>query len=224
MRVIGNPHLNNEKMKFQINEKTRLFKHPLLLNEAYLLSILTKNSEVIDIGSSLRDKAEKVKSIAFRLDTLDINKYADYPNIQMDLCEKVDLPDDLKYDVVFCFSILEHCYDPFTASENLFRMLKRDSRIIGSVPFLFPFHCPENLEYQDYFRFTKHSFAALFPLARQINLYPMRGRVGAGLNIISQRYKDVCERRLQKITTQLNLVDQMRKPEQTSGFHFEIYN
>jgi hypothetical protein len=37
MRVIGNPHLNNEKMKFQINEKTRLFKHPLLLDEAYLI-------------------------------------------------------------------------------------------------------------------------------------------------------------------------------------------
>lgn len=224
MRIIGNPHLNNEKMKFQINKKTHMFEHPLQFNEELLLSMLTNYSEVLDIGSSLRNKSGMVKNVALRLDTLDINNYSNYPDIQMDLCEKVNLPDDLKYDIIFCFSILEHCYDPFVASENLFRMLKRDSRIIGSVPFLFPFHCPENLQYQDYFRFTKHSFAALFPQARQINLYPMRGRVGAGLNIISQRYKDVCERKLRKFTTKLNLIDQIRKPEQTSGFHFEIYN
>jgi hypothetical protein len=52
----------------------------------------------------------------------------------------------------------------------------------------------------------------------------MRGRVGAGLNIISQKYKDILEARFPKIADWINSLDLRRKPEQTSGFHFEIYN
>ena len=224
MKVIGNPRTNNEYMKNTIQDKITLSKNQLIVDERYLSSVLSNKSEVLDIGKSLRDKTDFVQNQTLRLDTLDINEYDGYPDIQMDLCEAVKLPTSLKYDVIFCFSILEHCYNPFIASQNLYSMLKKNSRLIGSVPFLYPHHCPVDLEYQDYFRFTKHSFAALFPQANRINLYPMRGRVGAGLNIVSQRYKDIFERKLQRIATITNSIDQKRRPEQTSGFHFEIFN
>jgi len=224
MEVIGTPHSNNNNMKENINNKIVLSKSPLIVDEDYFSSLLSSHFEVLDIGQSLRDEIHFVRTKTKRLDTLDINAYESYPEIQMDLCEKIKLPDTLKYDLIFCFSILEHCYNPFIACRNLFSMLKGNSRIVGSVPFLFPHHCPDDLEYQDYFRFTKHSFVALFPKATKIYLYPMRGRVGAGLNIVSQRYKDIFERKLKRTTSLINSIDQKRRPDQTSGFHFEIFN
>ena len=119
---------------------------------------------------------------------------------------------------------MEHCYQPFVAAENLFRMLKPNSKIVGSVPFLFPHHCPDDLIYQDYFRFTKFSLVTLFPKAYKIRVFPHRGRVGAGLNIISQRYKDFAELNFRGLTRFLNKLDQLRKPEQSSGFTFEVFN
>lgn len=120
MKVIGNPRVNNESMKNNIQSKLVLSKNQCLVDERYLSSLLSNKSEVLDIGKSLRDKTDFVRNQTLRLDTLDINEYKGYPDIQMDLCEVVSLPASLKYDVIYCFSILEHCYNPFIASQNLF--------------------------------------------------------------------------------------------------------
>ncbi len=224
MRIVGNPQLNNENVRRLIQNNVHVSEETLRVDKEYLSEILNRDKVVLDIGSSLRSNSEFVSGSVKKLDTLDINEFENYPDIQMDLCEKMLLPPDLKYDVIFCFSILEHCYDPFTASQNLFGMLKKNSLIVGSAPFLFPYHCPTDLEYQDFFRFTKHSYAVLFPNATRIELTPMRGRVGAGLNIISQKYKDIIEAKFPKVVAWINSLDLKRKPEQTSGFHFEIYN
>ncbi len=194
------------------------------INDAYLRSIVDDQTDVLDIGSSLRENLNMVKSLARSFKTLDINIFEDYPDVQMDLCEVLQIPEDLKFDVIFCFSILEHCYNPFIAAQNLLGMLKPNSRIIGSAPFLFPHHYPSDLSYQDYFRFTSHSFASLFPSATRVLIYPHRGRVGAGFNIISQRYKDFLERNVVLLTDRINSIDRSRRPNQTSGFHFEIFN
>ncbi len=224
MRVLGTPERNNQT---QINRiKTILdFRGELqLIDEEYISQILTSNMRVLDIGQSLRDLSQLVSSRVKSLETLDINVSYGYPDIQMDLCEKVKIPTDLRFDVIFAFSLLEHCYNPFVASENLFGMLKPDSRIVGSAPFLFPHHCPEDLSYQDYFRFTKDSFSSLFPDAKRIIIFPQRGRVGSGLNILSQRYKYVFERKIPSVARMVNRIGLKQRPEQSSGFHFEVFN
>jgi hypothetical protein len=193
MIVIGNPQASNDRLVSRIRTVLDFSPLPKELDENYFRSILHPEMRVLDVGQSLREHFTLVSSLVNGVDTLDINVFHDYPDIQMDLCERNSIPLHLKYDVIFCFSLLEHCYSPSIAAENLYQMLKPDSRIVGSVPFLFPHHCPENLIYQDYFRFTKFSFVALFPKAKQIRVSPQRGRVGAGLNIISQRYKDIFE-------------------------------
>ena len=100
MKVIGNPRVNNESMKNNIQSKLVLSKNQCLVDERYLSSLLSNKSEVLDIGKSLRDKTDFVRNQTLRLDTLDINEYNGYPDIQMDLCEVVSLPASLKYDVI----------------------------------------------------------------------------------------------------------------------------
>ena len=224
MIVIGDPQASNDRLVSRIRNVLDFSPLPKELDENYFRSILYPDMRVLDVGHSLREYSTLVSSLVNGVDTLDINIFNDYPDIQMDLCERSIIPHDLKYDVIFCFSLLEHCYSPSIAAENLYQMLKPDSRIVGSVPFLFPHHCPEDLSYQDYFRFTKFSFVALFPQATRIRVSPHRGRVGAGLNIISQKYKDIFERRMAFFSSVLNAIGQRKRPEHSSGFDFEVFN
>jgi hypothetical protein len=224
MKVLGAPQLNNQLQIIRIREVLQFKSEVQLFDEEYFARTLTLDMRVLDIGKSLREKTELVQCRVSSLETMDINVFQDYPDIQMDLCEKIEIPKNFRYDVVFCFSFLEHCYNPFNAADNLFSLLKPNSRIVGSVPFLFPHHCPEDLSYQDYFRFTKDSFTTLFPRARKILVTPHRGRVGAGLNVMSQRYKDILEKRFALFTGLVNNIDRSRKPQQSSGFDFEIQN
>ena len=48
--------------------------------------------------------------------------------------------------------ILEHVYDPFKAVNNIFKMLKKDGIIFGFAPYLYYYHAPNDLNFQDYFR------------------------------------------------------------------------
>ena len=56
------------------------------------------------------------------------------------------------YDKIICLAVLEHVYDPFKAIENLRSMLKENGIIYGFVPYLYKYHAPMDLKYQDYFR------------------------------------------------------------------------
>jgi SAM-dependent methyltransferase len=224
MNIIGNPQGNNAALIAKIKTRLEFSSQGVVIDKDFFTSFLDSNMTVLDVGQSLRENFSLVAGFVNKIDTLDINVFENYPDIQMDLCERSILPENLKYDVIFCFSLLEHCYNPFIAGENLFKMLKPNSRIVGSVPFLFPQHCPEDLSYQDYFRFTKYSFISLFPDAEKIKVWPHRGRVGTGLNIISQRYKDIVEKRLPRLARRLNSLGQKKRPEQSSGFGFEVLN
>lgn len=224
MKVIGNPQAKNLKLIEQIQSKLDFSSKSRVLDENYYKNFLRSDMKVLDVGQSLREDFDKVAQLVSDIKTLDINKFENYPDYQMDLCARSKIPQNMKFDVIFCFSLLEHCYNPFVASENLFKMLKPNSRIIGSAPFLFPHHCPDDLSYQDYFRFTKYSFVTLFPNASKIEVWPHRGRVGTGLNIISQKYKDIVENRVSTFANILNRVGQERRPEHSSGFSFEVFN
>lgn len=224
MRTIGNPEINNKMIVNRIQNVANFKAKTITLNDEFFSNSLNSSMEVLDVGQSLRDKFEMVSSKVKTIQTLDINVSGNYPDIQMDLCELIEIPADLNFDIIFCFSLLEHCYNPFIAAENLFKMLKPNSKIFGSAPFLFPHHCPEDLSYQDFFRFTKYSFISLFPNATRIDVSPHRGRVGAGLNIISQRYKDICEKSIPKLSKFINNIDLLRKPQQSSGFDFVVFN
>ncbi len=143
---------------------------------------IKESDDVLDIGKSSREFFNKIKSN--KLVTLDINTFEDYPDIVFDLCN--DLDDSLKekFDKIICIAILEHVYDPFKAVENLKKILKPGGTIYGYVPYLYSYHAPKDLKFQDYFRFSKDALAYLFKDFSDITLFPVRGRISSSLNIL----------------------------------------
>lgn len=61
------------------------------------------------------------------------------------------------YDYVVCTEVLEHTLDPFSATEEIHRILKPEGLLFLSVPFNFRIHGP----LPDCWRFTEHGLRVL---------------------------------------------------------------
>ena len=139
-----------------------------------------------------------------------------------DLCD--ELPENFynKYDKIVCIAILEHVYNPFKAIENLKKMLKDQGTIFGYVPYLYKYHAPNNLKFQDYFRFSKDALAYLFKDFSHVELFPIRGRISSSLHMMfAGRWKNYMEK------TNINIfLDKLSSNEknikQCSGFNFIV--
>ena len=64
-----------------------------------------------------------------------------------------------RFGTVFCFSVLEHCRQPFAMAENLTGLLRGGGSVCLSVPFAWKFHGYPS----DYWRFTHEGVKLLFP-------------------------------------------------------------
>ncbi len=207
--------INSIKINSQINEDQLRIK---------FCNMFTPESKVLDCGKSLRDSFESATLRYQEVKTIDINSFADYPDYLADICDFQQMKRfESSFDAIACFSLLEHCYNPFTACENLYSALKPNGVLVGSAPFLFPRHSPENLEYQDYFRFTRDAYAVLFPASKQIELFPLRGRIATSLNVLSTRYRFNFESLFPRLSSRVNsLSSSGRQALQTSGYGFII--
>lgn len=222
IKKIGNPSLYNQKLISKINSaELDLFyiKNRSDFRDKILDNIDSKDS-VLDIGKGMREKFTEMKSK--HVETLDVNEYEDYPDIIFDLCDKLDDSLFEKYDKIICLAILEHVYNPFDAVNNLKKMLKKNGVIYGYVPYLNYYHAPNDLKFQDYFRFSKDALIYLFKDFSKVKLFPIRGRVSTPLNIMfAGRWKKYFEK------TSINiLLDKLSSDEknikQCSGFNFII--
>ena len=92
--------------------------------------------------------------------------------------------------------------------------------IFGYVPFLYHYHAPKSLKFQDYFRFSKDALIYLFKDFSEITLFPIRGRLSTPMNILfAGRWKKYMEK------TPINIfLDRFFSSEknlkQCSGFNF----
>jgi len=221
---------NDEMKSALIVEKIRSIKMNEQVEEdelrRKLLELVDSTSVVLDCGKSLRQYHHQVKNKVKLLQTIDINKFSDYPDHLIDICDQKKMTNlRRRYDFISSFSLLEHCYDPISASSNLFDSLKPGGVLIGSAPFLFPRHSPDDLSYQDFFRFTRDAYVILFPNASSIELWPLRGRVGTALNVLSTRYRFFFETRFPSLARYLNKFgSESRQSLQSSGYGFLIKN
>ena len=122
----------------------------------------------------MRDRHQKIVSKS--LQTLDVNDFGTYPDIVCDICSDLT-PLENKYDKIICIAILEHVYDPFRAVSNLKMMLKNGGKIFGYVPYLYHYHAPQDLKFQDYFRFSKDALAYLFKDFLRLNCIQFEGDI-----------------------------------------------
>ena len=184
-----------------------------------ILKDIKSEDNVLDIGKAMRDKHEKINCNS--LETLDVNDFGDYPDIVCDICSDITSLEN-KYDKIICIAILEHVYDPFKAVSNLKKMLKEGGMIYGMVPYLYHYHAPKDLKFQDYFRFSKDALAYLFRDFSDIELYPIRGRISSSLHLMfAGRWKNYMEK------TNINifldkLSNSVQNIKQCSGFNFVI--
>ena len=129
MIIIGNPDKNSSKLKnlisnLEIDDKY-LKSNSNFRNE--IVNLIKNNMSVLDIGKSMRDEFKKINCKEIK--TLDINIFNDYPDIQFDLSETVEIEKTEifnRFDVIICLAVLEHVYDPFVAIKNINKMLKNN--------------------------------------------------------------------------------------------------
>ena len=220
-KIIGNPSQTNDELKKLINKiKVNYF---YINNQkdfrSQILKEILEYDTVLDIGKAMRDKHSKIN--AKKIETLDVNDFGDYPDIICDICSDINGLQN-KYDKIICLAILEHVYNPFKAIDNLKKMLKDNGTIYGYVPYLFYYHAPKDLKFQDYFRFSKDALAYLFKDFKEIELYPVRGRISTPLNIMfAGRWKKYIEK------TNINIfldkfVSNEKNLKQCSGFNFIV--
>ena len=119
----------------------------------------------LEIGSKNYGSTQNVRSLFPSKET--------YIGIDMSEGDGVDLILDLtdnfneidkqlnseRFGTIFCFSVMEHCEQPFKMAENLTRLLKTNGKLCISVPFSWKFHGYPS----DYWRFTHEGIKKLFP-------------------------------------------------------------
>lgn len=118
---------------------------------------------ILDVGASMRDRLGALEG---RVETLDLNDFGDYPDILGDVCSP--FPEDMhgRYDAVIALAILEHVYDPPAAVANFGRALRPGGRLFLYVPWLWRYHGPKNLLFQDYQRLSRDGMAYLLRISR----------------------------------------------------------
>jgi SAM-dependent methyltransferase len=220
-KIIGDPDKVNQEL-ISLIKKISINNYYLKNHEDFrdrILSQIQKSDNVLDIGMAMRDKHKKI--ISNLLETLDVNDFGEYPDIICDLCSDISGLEN-KYDKIICIAILEHVYDPATAIKNLRLMLKDEGIIYGYVPYLYYYHAPKDLKFQDYFRFSKDALAYLFKDFKEVELFPIRGRISTPLNILfAGKWKKFAEKT--KINIYLDkLVNDEINQKQCSGFNFII--
>ena len=105
---------NDEMKSALIVEKIRSIKMNEQVEEdelrRKLLELVDSTSVALDCGKSLREYHNQVKNRVKLLHTIDINKFSDYPDYLIDICDRKKMNKLLrKYDFIASFSLLEHC-------------------------------------------------------------------------------------------------------------------
>jgi hypothetical protein len=118
--------------------------------------------------------------------------------------------------------VLEHVYDPASAVGNLYDMLKPGGYCFAYVPFLYRYHAPSDLKYQDFYRYTRDGIAYLFRNFSSVTLYPSRGGYSTIFNLVGF-WKDRIERRFgqginQRIDQLGNFIHKRSNELQASGY------
>lgn len=100
---------------------------------------LPKNAKLLDIGCSNCVMIKSIKKfrpdIQFYAINITMKDYAvpDYVHFKISNVEQI-LHEDQFFDAVLCFHLLEHVKNPFTASNEIFRVLKKGGLFFGESP------------------------------------------------------------------------------------------
>lgn len=190
---------------------------------AHVAAACQPDHTVLDVGDGMRGVA--LPGTVESLDLNDIDAAGENltrPDILGDVCQP--FPDWMhaRYDVVIALAILEHVYDAPAAVANFRTALKPGGRLFLYVPWMWRYHAPRSLVFQDYQRLSRDGMAYALRDFEDVTLYPLRGKYSAILNMLK-----FWKKRVEKpLGTGINrLVDSRasdyRNTIQASGFFAE---
>lgn len=186
---------------------------------AHIVEATQGCDRILDIGASMRDHGS---ALAGRAETLDLNDFGDYPDILGDVCSP--FPDWMhqRYDAVIALAIIEHVYDPPAAIANIHNALKPGGQVFLYVPWMWRYHAPKSLMFQDYQRLSRDGMAYLLRDFDEVTLYPLRGKYSAIANMM-KFWKSRVEKRFgERLNRLLDArASDWRNTIQSSGFFAE---
>lgn len=143
---------------------------------------INRGASVLTIGAGgevnelLGDYARRQ---GFIVTSFDIDeKYG--PDILGDICTH-DFG-ETGFDVIVLSEVLEHVHSPHLAIKNIHRILKKDGRLILTVPFIFPIHERPH----DYFRYTRYGLEFLLREFRDVRISE-RNSWAEAVNVLAPR-------------------------------------
>lgn len=179
---------------------------------------------VLDIGAGMRGYLNDHAGV----ETLDLNdidageENLYRPDLLGDVCSPFPAWMDARYDAVIALAVIEHVYDPAAAIVNFRRALKPGGRLFLYVPWLWRYHAPKSLVFQDYQRLSRDGLAYALRDFEDVTLYPIRGKWSAIANMMKW-WKPNVERRLGGRLNRLldARASAWRNTTQASGFFAE---
>lgn len=102
-----------------------------------------------------------------KIETLDIDETANATYIADLTKNNSEFIKSESFDVIICMEVLEHTLNPFKATEEIFRLLKKGGTLLMSTPYNFRIHWP----LPDCWRFTRYGLYALLEQAWFRNEY-----------------------------------------------------
>ncbi len=148
--------------------------------EDRLFRIFRENSEVIDIGGSLRIRGNwvthdydwlkpAVEKVTYKI----LDPVPDFnPDIVGDI-HALPFPDNA-VSAFLCIAVMEHIENPYQAAKELYRTLKPGGMCYVYVPFLYPYHA-ERGYYGDFWRYTEEALRHIFKDFKTIEIVNVRG-------------------------------------------------
>lgn len=124
----------------------------------HILKFNQNEINVLNIGAGGEIETYIKKFNNIKLISID-NDYKRNPDILVDVSSEDFLKNiEIKPQLITCFEVLEHLKEPQKAIDNLYNISEKNTKIILSVPFLFPIHDLPN----DFYRYTKFGLQHLF--------------------------------------------------------------
>lgn len=144
------------------------------------------NKVLLDIAPQIYEGAKAYfKKASVKTLDIDPNANADYT---ADICRQNNhIIEGELFDFILCTEVLEHTYNPFSAVDELYRVLKNNGYLFVSVPFNFRIHGP----LPDCWRFTEHGLRYLF---RNFQILKLEEKATEGRNLMPIHYTIIAKK------------------------------
>jgi len=129
-----------------------------------------KNKIILDIAPQDHENSKRYFKKAI-IKTLDIDPLsgADYVS---DICKKNKKIESNYFDLIICTEVLEHTLNPFNATKEIYRILKKGGTVLVTTPLNFRIHGP----LPDCWRFTEYGIRELFKNFSKITIKQIKSK------------------------------------------------